>query len=425
MSEMPFENAPPARRRFSYGWVIVAACTLMIAVTYGLMYSYSVFFKPLEVAFNWNRETLSAIYSISFVIRGAFSVGVGWMADRYGAARIMAFCGFMLGLGLFLSSRVTALWQFYLTYGLIEPVGLSGTFGIGTAMVSRWFTENRGLALGIVSTGSGLGTLFIVPGVERLIAAAGWSKTFFICGVAAGVVMIAASFFLRPAPQTEKPPDKRSAFTVGPGDNVPTASGEVTIKKAIKDSRMILFMGAILLFFLSIQIVMVHLVSYATDFGISPLVAATFISVIGAVSIAGRLLTGAGTDKTGIYPTLIFTRVFLIAAFIVLFFTRPVWSFYLFAVIFGFPYGGEIPQIPLFVGKYWGTKSMATLVGVNTFVITIGGALGSWGAGTIYDATHSYHWAFIAGGIASLVSLLLILVLMRKSREEHYQNSPV
>jgi MFS family permease len=418
MSEqLPLENALSERRQFSYGWVIVAVCTLMIAVTYGLMYSYSVFFKPLADYFHRDRAALSAVYSISFVIRGAGSVGVGWLADKYGAAKIMAFCGFMLGLGLVLSSQVKELWQFYLTYGFIGAIGLSGTFGIGTAMVSRWFTKNRGLALGIVSTGSGLGTLLIVPGAERLINAAGWPKTFIICGVAAAVVMVAASFFLRPAPQKKMTVEKQSAYTVGP-DNIPVAAaGEITIKQAIKDSRMILFMGALLLFFLSIQIVMVHLVSYATDAGISPLMAATFISVIGAVSIAGRLLTGAGADKTGIYNTLIFTRVFLVASFICLLFTRPVWSFYLFAVIFGFPYGGEIPQVPLFVGKYWGTKSMATLVGLNTFVITVGGALGSWGAGKIYDATRSYQGAFIAGGVASLVSLILILILRQKSRD--------
>ena len=417
MSSFPTGNNVLApRRRFSYGWVIVAACTLLIAVTYGLMYSYSVFFQPLAEHFGWDRATLSGIYAISFVVRGAVSVGVGWLADRYGAAKIMAFCGFMLGLGLVLSSQVKELWQFYLTYGLVEPIGLSGTFGIGTAMVSRWFTKNRGLALGIVSTGSGLGTLFIVPAAERLIAAVGWSRTFFVCGVAAGAVMIATSFLLRQAPRQEKP-DENSVYTAGPGGNIPAAAGEAKLKQAITDSRMILFMGAVLLFFGGIQIIMVHLVSYATDAGISPLVAATFIGVIGAVSIVGRLLTGVGADKTGIYPTLIFTRIFLITAFVVLLFTRPVWSFYLFAVIFGFPYGGEIPQIPLFVGKYWGTKSMATLVGLNTFVITVGGAIGSWGAGKIYDTTHSYHWAFIAGGIAALVSLLLILVLMHQSRK--------
>ncbi|MFA5309044.1 MAG: MFS transporter [Dehalococcoidales bacterium] len=412
---LPLENALPERRRFSYGWVIVGACTVMIAVTYGLMYSYGVFFKPLEEYFKWDRATLSAVYSISFIVRGIVSVGVGWLADKYGATRIMAVCGFMLGLGLALSSQVKELWQFYITYGFIMAVGLSGTFGIGTAMVARWFTKNRGLALGIVSTGSGLGTLLIVPGTERLIDAVDWSQTFLICGIAAGVVMIGSSFLLRPAPQPLKSPDSAPAGPNASGLSS-AAAGEVPIKQVLKDPRMILFMAALMLFFLSIQIVMVHLVSYATDAQISPMLAATFISVIGAVSIAGRLITGVGADRAGIFNTLIFTRIFLAASFVFLIFAKPVWSFYLFAVIFGFPYGGEIPQVPLFVGKYWGTKSMATLVGLNTFVITVGGAAGSWGAGKIYVAAQSYRWAFIAGGMSSLVSLALILILRQKCR---------
>ncbi|MGD1119467.1 MAG: MFS transporter [Dehalococcoidales bacterium] len=408
------ENATEERRRFNYGWVIVAACTLLLAITYGLLYSYSVFFKPLAEFFHRDRETLSAVYSVSFIVRGAVSVGVGWLADKYGAARIMAFCGVMLGLGLGLSSRVNTLWQFYLTYGVIEAIGLSGTFGIGTAMVARWFTKNRGLALGIVSTGSGLGTLLIVPGAQRLINTVKWPETFLICGIAAGVMMIALSFLLRPAPQSA-PAEKKPFANTEPGDASQGQGAETSIKQAVKDPRMLLFMGSQLLFFLSIQIVMVHLVSYATDSHISALVAATFISVIGVVSIGGRLLTGAWTDKTGIYKTLIFTRIFLVAAFVFLLFTRSVWSFYLFAVLFGIPYGGEIPQIPLFVGKYWGTRSMATLVGLNTFVITVGGAIGSWGAGKIYDATQSYREAFIAGAVAGLISLALILILRQRT----------
>jgi MFS family permease len=404
------------RRKFFYGWVIVAVCTLMIAITYGLMYSYSVFFKPLAEHFNWDRATVSSVYSVSFIIRGAVAIGIGWLADRYGSAKLMAFCGFMLGLGLVLSSYVRELWQLYLTYGLIEAIGLSGAFGIGTAMVSRWFTKNRGLALGIVSTGSGLGTLFIVPGTERMVNAFGWSQTFVVCGVAAGVVMMATAFLLRPASRSASPIDKGAAIMAGASDRAVNAPAEMALGRVVRDSRMILFMGAILLFFFGIQIIMVHLVSYATDAGISPLVAATFISIIGAVSIAGRLLMGVGTDKIGIYHTLILTRVFLAASFICLIFTKLLWSFYLFAVIFGLPYGGEIPQIPLFISKHWGTKAMATLVGLNTFVMTVGGAMGSWLAGEIYDATRSYQGAFMAGVAASLISLILILMLQRQNR---------
>ena len=70
--------APP--HRLSYGWVIVAVCTLGITLTYGIMYSYSVFFKPLVAHFNWDRATVSSIYSLLIFLRGASSIGIGWLA---------------------------------------------------------------------------------------------------------------------------------------------------------------------------------------------------------------------------------------------------------------------------------------------------------------------------------------------------------
>jgi MFS family permease len=164
---------------------------------------------------------------------------------------------------------------------------------------------------------------------------------------------------------------------------------------------------------------MVHLVNYATDVGISPLIAASFISIIAAVSIPSRLATGIGSDRIGIHNTLMLTSAFLILAFIFLSFTKSLWMFYLFAVIFSMPYGGELPLLPLYIGKYFGTKAMATLVGLCVFVTNLGGALGAWSAGILFDYTHSYQLAFIAAAVAGCGSLILVLFLKRL---DHKQN---
>ena len=111
-------------------------------------------------------------------------------------------------------------------------------------------------------------------------------------------------------------------------------------------------------------------------------------------------------------------RVFLVSSFVCLIFSTSLWAFYLFAVIFSLPYGGEIPRIPLFIGKYFGTKTMATLVGLCNFVLGAGGAMGSWVAGKIFDTTQSYQGAFIAGIVAGLVSLILVLILKRKNQQQ-------
>jgi len=323
----------------------------------------------------------------------------------------MVFCGFMIGLGLVLSSQVQTLWQFFITYAVIEAIGLSGAFGIGSALISRWFTQKRGLALGILASGSGLGSLLIVPGCERLINAFNWSGAFLISGTIAGVVMIALAFTLRPAPYDTSKIDIKNALAE---NNPIILESGVTLRQAIKDPKIILLLATFLFFFFSVQMIMVHLVNYATDVGINPLISATFISVIGVVSIVGRLSAGVGADKIGIHNTMIITRVFLIASLICLIFTRSLWTFYLFAVMFSLPYGGEIPQIPLFIGKYFGTKTMATLVGLCMFILSIGGAMGAWIAGRIFDITQSYQGAFITGAVAGLISLILVLILMRQ-----------
>jgi MFS family permease len=413
MPDLYLENRPAASRgKFNFGWVVVAACGLMVALTYGLIYSYSVFFKPLADHFMWDRATVSFIYSASLLIRGAIAIGIGWLADRYGPIKISIFCGIMIGLGMVLSSQVQTLWQFFLTYAVLLSIGLSGAFGIGTAIVTRWFIKKPGLALAIVSSGSGLGTLFIVPGAERLVDAFGLAQALIVFGAVAGVLMIVSAFFLRSPPSEGS--GHISAASMGSKAENPKSKG-TSIREALGSLPMLLLQGVFLLLFFCIQMVMVHLVNFATDSGITPLVAATFVSLIGAVSILGRLAAGFAADRTGINNTLIFTCFFVLVSFILLLLTRSLWMFYLFALVFGFTYGSEVPQIPLFLGRFFGTKSLATMIGLTLFIGNIGGALGPWVAGKIFDSTHQYQWAFVIGAAAALISICLAVLLKRQS----------
>ncbi len=387
----------------NYGWVVVGASALMVFVTYGLIYSYSVFFKPLADYFQWDRASVSMIYSLSVIFRGIAAIGTGWLADKFGVRKVMVFCGLMMAAGYLLSSQITTLWQFFLTYAVVEATGVSGIFGIGSAVVSRWFTKNRGLALGIVASGSGLGTLLLVPAIERLVGAFQWSQTFFIIGIAAGVLMVGGALLLREphqAPRVMAKEEKSSA----------------TLGGALKDIRLWLVMTCFLLFLFATQMVLVHVVNYATDVGIEPLVAATFMSVIGAVSIVGRLSTGVVAEKIGLYKSLVIICIFQGIAFILLLFTRSAWSFYIFAIFFGVAYGGEVTQIPLVISRFFGTKVMATLMGVVLFVTGFGGAAGPWIAGKIYDVTGSYNWAFIIGIAASALCVVMIWLLKRAEK---------
>jgi MFS family permease len=319
----------------------------------------------------------------------------------------MVFCGFMMGLGLVLTSKINELWQFFISYSLVEAIGLSGSFGIATAMTARWFTRNRGFALGIVSAGVGIGTLVIVPGSERLINAVDWPLAFLISGICAGAIVMIAALFLKPAPlngvvSSSQNPAGKKEETI-----------ELTLIQAIRTRRMQIVMVVFLCFIFCNQLILVHYYNYATDIGIDPLAAAGLVSLMGIISIGGRLAMGVWAEKLGLYNTLILCCILLIVSLVGLAFFHSTWALYAFAVIFGFTYGAEVPQVPMFVGKFGGTKNMAALVGLVLFVGNVGGALGPWVGGKMYDMTLSYQWAFTIGVAGGLAALILAWTLRR------------
>lgn len=406
------------RRPLFYGWVIVGACFVIISMNTGLMYSYGVFFKHLIADFGWSRGATSGVHSLFMVVHGGFAIVMGWLADRFGPARVMAACAFIGGLGLALTSQINSLWQFYLTYGIIFGVGESAGFTITMSTTARWFIKRRGLALGIVASGAGIGTMIMAPAAERLITAFGWSTTYLVLAVATWAVMIPGALLLRrdPAEKGLRPYGSNEAV-IGMASiaqrEVNAAETGVALRAAVLYKPLWMLFAIFFTFNVSLQMVMIHLVNYATDIGIASLIAATFISIIGVGSFIGRLLMGTASDRIGASNALLICCIIMMATLIFLIFAQEMWMFYFFAIIFGFAYGGEVPQMPVLVGRFFGMRAVATLVGVTVFGATIGGALGAWMGGQIFDVTQSYQLAFTIAAVASFISVVLTLMLKK------------
>jgi MFS family permease len=188
---------------------------------------------------------------------------------------------------------------------------------------------------------------------------------------------------------------------------------DLTLGKAIRTKEMMMIVMIFFSLFFCTQMLLVHLVNFATDTGISPMVAASFISLIGVVSIGGRLLTGTVADRIGTVNGLFLCCGVVFISMIYLIFVNSLWGLYIFAVVFGLAYGGEIPLIPMLINQFYGTRSMAALVGVLMFISGLGGALGPLVGGLIFDATSSYHWAFIIASIGSFTAIVLTLVFKK------------
>ncbi len=407
------------QRTFFYGWVIVAACTIIQLIQFGIQYSFGVFFKPLIADFGWSRAATSGAFSLLMLCAGIAAIPSGWLADRLGPARVMAACGIIIGLALGLASQVRELWQLYLVFGGLLGIALGGTMAITGGLTARWFFKRRGLALGIVSSGIGLGTLIIPPVAERLISTFGWSTAYWVIGSAGGIITLACALFLRrdPASIGLKPygaegPSRQPGGRVNNSPSyVPPRS--LTLRDAIRTR--VLWIVALFYFSVNIcvQVVLVHLVNYATDQGISTLTAATLISMIGIGGIIGRLTMGGVSDKIGTYNSLIIMCLLLMVSLVWLIFSREVWMLYVFAIFFGFAYGGEVPQMPLLIGNLFGLQAVMALTGATSAATRAGGALGSWAAGKIFDVSNSYLIAFILTAVIAFGTLVISLFLKR------------
>jgi MFS family permease len=353
------------------------------------------------------------------VNHGISAIVIGWLADRLGPTRVSAFFGFIVGLGLVLTSRITELWQLYVTYGLVLGTGIGMYYTIGVATTARWFTKHRGLALGIMTAGGGLG-IFLMPVAERLIAALGWSTAYFVLGMVTWIITIPGALFLRRAPVERQ----RQGYGVNEsllsfdishvtGAKHTTLETGLSMKEAAHCKPLWMLFSVYLLFNFCLQMVMVHLVNYATDIGIASLIAATFISIIGVGSFLGRLLMGTASDRIGGNNALLISCTIMVTTLVFLIFTGEVWMFYLFAIVFGFAYGGIVVQMPSLIGYFFGLRAVAALVGVVVFGSTIGGALGSWVAGQVFDITQSYLLAFAIAAIASFTAVITTLTLKK------------
>jgi len=408
------QNPASTRKPLFYGWVIVASFVMMLVMQAGIMYSYGVFFKHLTADFGWSRAATSGVHSLFMLTHGGLAVYMGWLVDRVGPAKIMAFCGFAAGLGLVLSSRITALWQFYLTYGLIVGVGLSGHYATAMSTTARWFIKRRGLALGIVTSGIGLGTLILFPVVERFITAYGWSMAYLVLGIAAAAVTIPAALFLKrdPAQKQLRPYGEETTVQI-PNASQAGHSREtgMALKAAARHKQLWMLFAVYFLFNFCLQMVMIHLVNYATDMGIDSLIAATFISIIGIGSFSGRLFMGTVSDRIGSSNALLICCIALMATLVWLIFSSQLWMFYLFAIVFGFAYGGEVPQMPVLIGQHFGLRAVAALVGVVLFGATLGGAMGAWVGGEVFDVTNNYQLAFIIAAIGGFFAVVLTLAV--------------
>ena len=399
---------------FFFGWWVVTGGFLLTS-TYGFFYTLTVFFDELQKEFLWSATLISSIHSVHLLTTVFSSLLVGWLVQKYDPRLVLGINALFSGGGIALLSQVHSIGLFYTLYALATFA--AGAMVVPMAIVQRWFIAQRGLALGIVVAGFGLGALVHPPLAHYLIDFFGWRTAYLIeGGITFLIVALGASVMVAEPAKKGLTPYGAEGKKLANLTKQSEAIISWSLKEAIRNKAFILIGIACLFIFLSVHLLMVHIIPFliSPEVGIPKATASFAWGLAGGVSIAGRLIMGGLGPRIGWRQAAGLCCGVLGATLLWLTQVRSEWVLFIFVIIYGFFFGGRQPQIPGLLGSYFGTGSLLPmLLAINLTISMIGGALGPPLAGFIYDQTRSYSIAFLVAAISWAIAALLFFFVIK------------
>jgi len=403
MGDKSFDHAEASASGFFYGHLIVVLSFIIMSAIWGAFYAFGVFYKPMLTEFGWTRALTAGAFSICSVIQGLVSIAMGRFTDRYGPRVVMTTSGILAGLGYVLMYYVSHLWHLYVFYGLVLGIGMGGSFVPLISVVARWFVEKRGMMTGIVAAGVGIGAFAGPPVASRLISIYGWRASYLIFGSVLAFVVVLCAQFLRHKPNRKKEGPKEKG----------EEGRSFSLREASHTIQFWAFFSMIVGMGFCVFAIMVHIVPRAIDVGIAPIDAANILAAIGGLSIAGKIFFGRLGDRTGSIFVFIIAFLLLLASLLWLIPAKSLWAFYLFAAVFGLAYGGGVTSESPLVAELFGLENHGLILGIIAFGFTLGGAIGPFIVGYIFDVAGGYRPAFMVCSIISCVALILALIIKK------------
>lgn len=397
--------------RFFYGWVIVAA-SFVTLTTYGVFYSQGLFFEPLMAEFEWSRSQVSLAFTIYMATYTLSALPMGWLYDRYGPRLPLGIASVLVGGGIALCSQVSSLWQLYLLFGVVAGVGFGAIYPVPVATVIKWFLKRRGMAVGIVASGGGVG-IFVLPRIiEPLIGAYSWQAAFLVIGLMFFVLIGLSALVMRSSPEEMALKAREAnerATQATPAD--PPAGRDMTPRQVLRTRAFWTFYLAFTLVVAADRMASLEIIDFAGSQGLSRAAAAGALGFMGLGAIVGRLFMGALSDRLGRRNTL--TLCFALQGLVLLTMTltegRAMLSISM--AVLGLAYGGFVALYGPIMGEFFGLTHMGKIIGLSF-------TNGIWAAilgpyilgGYLVDVTGSYQWSFALAGVACIVAAFLSLL---------------
>ena len=384
---------------------LIAALSLM-TMGGAAMYATIVVLKPVAAEFAVNRGIGSLPYTLFMVGFGSGGVIMGRVADRYGVQLPIAIASFALPAGFYFAAQATTLWQFSLAIALLcGLLGAASTFSPIVADISHWFSKRRGLAVGIVISGTYFAGALWPPIVQYLLDQQGWRATFEDFALLTLCLMLPLTilFYRKPVISHDD-----AVFNTSERGSHPLGFRPFTLQSAI----CLAGIGCCA----AMAVPQVHIVAHTTDLGYAAAHGTLMLSLMLGFGIVSRMVSGYISDTIGGLRTLMLgsmLQAFVLAGFLT---TDALTGLYILAIAFGLSQGGIVPSYAIIIRSFFPASQAGWRIGMALFFTIIGMALGGWIAGALYDLSGSYTLSFIIAILFNILNLAIALMLLKRAQ---------
>lgn len=406
---------------FYYGWIITLVGLIVVTLVYGCKLCFGTLFGSLVDEFGWSRAMVTSIFSVSILVQAFLQPVGGALLDRFGPRKMLAAGGILMGLSLVVFGRAHSLWSIYFSYGILFSLAtVVAGFVTNTTMVSYWFSQKRGIAIGIVGAGTSLGLFIFNPLLAYLIENFGWRMSMEVLGVLSATAILAVVIFLtkdRPedvgqqmdgiSKEEEIQPKNSRELNSPVATEPPAARPDWTFNKALQTREFWLLFVAYIGYLFAWYSITNHTVMAMCDMGLERMQAATIFGYTGLSGAIAGLVCAWLADYLRDRKYMVILAYVLIGSGVFLLSRSAghIGLLYFVVIIMGTGHGGGVLMSAVVadrfgvssMGKIWGTISMAGL---------LGGAIGPVVVGYIYDVTKSYSVAWLIVTAITFFSLI-------------------
>ena len=406
-----------------FAWVIVLIASIIQMVGSTIRNVFGVMVEPMSETFGWSQGEIGLGYAIAALCTAFFSPIAGILGDIFGAKKTMLFGTFMFLVGMLLTANSSTILEFYFSYGIVLGIAQSIYLVPIVPAVVSWFKRGTGIGTGSMMVAWSVGPALSIQALAICFENFGWQNTFMIFGVLGTLIIFICLLFFSDSP--EKKGTKPYGWLSSDGNS------EDSITKWSKLNQKIIFKTDSFWHLINIHfwgcvghaVILVAVIPMAVNKGLTLVQASGILSIIAVVSISSRFAAPIIGDKFGSKPIIFLSFLGQGLSVLILLGANSVSDFYLFAIIFGIPYGGEGTVIPVINKQYYGRFPMGTTYGWQLFGAGIGMAIGGFVPGILFDYLGNYNFAIWVSSISSLWGAVIVLML-RKTDKMIVEYSP-